>query len=101
KDRTADLAPLDPARHAALDPDAASDVEVAVELPELARIGAAVDGCRGGLHAVVGERGGGKSTLARRLTAGKDDVVFIEAQPGGLRALRPRLLAALGLDAGA
>lgn len=99
KDRAAALAPLDAARHAALDPDAASDVEVAVEVADLARIDAAVEGGRGGLYAVIGERGSGKSTVVRRLAVGRSDVLVIEAQPGGLRALRPRLVAALGLDA--
>lgn len=91
-------APLPAAARAALDPDEAPpEVVLGVGDAELGALEARLDGPRGGVVAVVGERGGGKSTLARRLAEARAGVVIVRTPPGGADALRALLLAAIGL----
>lgn len=92
-----ELAPLDEDARSAFDPDAAAEVLVATKAEE--RLGELLDhgGSRGGVIALVGERGRGKSTLLRRLAEGRAGARRIACPPGGLAALRPVLRREVGL----
>jgi hypothetical protein len=51
----------------------------------------------GGVFAIVGERGLGKTTLLHRLRDSREDVTLVSCPLGGLEALRPLLAKQLGL----
>lgn len=55
----------------------------------------------GGVFAIVGERGGGKTTLLRRIDERADDIVRVQTPYGGLSDFKPAFLRALtGTDEG-
>ena len=63
---------------------------------EVADIVKRIEAPGGGLFAVVGERGGGKSTILQRIAEHGPDVTFVGCPPGGIDALRGEIAAALG-----
>jgi len=96
------LAPLDEVRRRALGPDHASeqlvrsaiDAEADALLERIARPG-------GGVFAVVGERGLGKSTLLSRIRAIREDRTIVASSVTSLDQLRTLLIAKLGLPSDA
>ncbi|MEZ4294325.1 MAG: AAA family ATPase [Polyangiaceae bacterium] len=92
------LAPLDEVRRAVFDPDV--EAHELVSTGEAERLDDLLDHARsrGGVFALVGERGRGKSTLLRKIEERRDAVKRIACPPGGLAALRPELRRAVGLS---
>jgi energy-coupling factor transporter ATP-binding protein EcfA2 len=65
---------------------------------ELDRLRVLVEGGNGGVVAVLGERGGGKTTLLRRLAdAYPESTRWIDCPTGGFEPFRDALLSAVGL----
>jgi hypothetical protein len=98
-----ELRPLEPKLRALFDPDAPP--------PEVADESGADDQLRaledriisgaGGIVAIVGERGSGKSELARRAVRDRSSAIVLHCRGGGVEALRLRLLESLDLPADA
>jgi hypothetical protein len=96
------LSPIDPVRAAAFNPDLPSEVMLAqVATKEIEAITRSIDAVGGGVFALVGERGAGKTTVARRILAGRPDSLLVGCPPGGFEAFRRELLRTLGLSADA
>lgn len=96
--RYADLAP---ALFAALGPESRSSVCVSsVADPPAQELMRLIAEQRGGVVAIVGERGSGKSTLFERLSKDKERVVQVACPAEGIAALRSGLNQALHLDGG-
>jgi hypothetical protein len=93
------IQPLSGSTYAALGPETAStetvpgsaDDQVKSVVERIKRIG-------GGVFAVVGERGGGKTTVLRRVRDTCQDVVFVDCPETGLEGLRSALAAGLNVD---
>lgn len=68
---------------------------------ELGEVIRRIDAPGGGVFAIVGERGGGKSTLLSRIAAEAAAVRLLECPFGGMRTFAPVLLKGMGSDAGA
>lgn len=55
-----------------------------------------IDAPGGGVFAIVGERGGGKTTILQRIAKEADDVTLVRCPFGGIEEFAPVLLEALG-----
>lgn len=94
--------PLPEALYASLGPQEGMDTPVpGVGDAEIASIAAAIDAPGGGVFAVVGERGLGKSMLLDRILRDKPSSVRVGCPVGGAAPLARELRRALGLDADA
>ena len=90
--------PLDEEQMAALDPEAgASFLLPTVGDEEIQAVTQAIDAPGGGVFAVVGERGMGKSMLLGRMLAAKPDSLLVECPVGGMGPFRQALYATLDL----
>lgn len=93
--------PLDLERYAKLSPDVGGDALLpTVGDEEIAAVLEAIDAPGGGVFAVVGERGSGKSRLLGRLLEDKPDSLVVECPPGGVVGFRAALCGALDLPSG-
>jgi hypothetical protein len=63
----------------------------------LTRLAQRIRGRRGGVIAIVGQRGMGKTAALRRLLDAGDDALLLDAPPGDADPLRARLVEGLGL----
>ena len=65
---------------------------------DLARVRERIKAPGGGIFAIVGERGGGKTTLMKRMADASPQVVMLECPTGGVDAFKCALNVALELD---
>jgi hypothetical protein len=94
-----ELPAIDPSHAAVFDPDLpAEDLLENVAKGEIELITTTIDAPNGGVFALVGERGAGKTTVARRILGGRPDSLLVSCPPGGFDAFRRELVRALGLD---
>jgi AAA domain len=95
------LAPLPASAFAALSPSTLSEQSIRNDDdPQVAQIIDHIDRTGGGVYAVVGERGSGRSTVLHRVSDSREDVVFIECPFTGLEDLTNALCKALSLPKG-
>lgn len=92
------LAPLAADKYAALSPAKPSrDLVPSVADSQVEEVIARIDEPSGGVFALVGERGGGKSSLLLRIRDHTDDTVVVRCPLGGLEPFYRELRQALGL----
>jgi len=96
--KVAELGPIDSGHAAVFDPDLPADgLLEGVARQEIQLITETIDAPNGGVFALVGERGAGKTTVARRILAGRPDSLLVSCPPGGFEAFRRELVRVLGL----
>lgn len=86
--------PLEPSVHALLGPETASEKLVpSVVDQQVLQVIERIDRPGGGVFAVVGERGGGKTRLLKRISDTAQEVHLISCPFGGMEAFAPAFLA--------
>ncbi len=93
------LQPLEPSLFAQLGPETESQEDVPGSLDEkLNEVVAQIARHGGGVFAVAGERGRGKTTVLRRVGERSKDIIFLECPLNGLEGLRQMLAAQLNMS---
>lgn len=96
------LRPLPQALFTALGPETVSAAHVpGIADEQIEGVEQRINRVGGGVFAVVGERGAGKTTILRRVSESLDGVVLVDCPVAGLDVLAANLAAELGLDAAA
>lgn len=95
-----EVSPLDEETLRKLDPKSSSGLLPSVG-GEIGRVVQCLQQPGGGVFAVVGERGGGKSSLLQRILDHARNSVHVVCPPSGYEAFRDALATALGLPPGA
>lgn len=91
--------PLPEELFVALGPEtSSSEIVPSVADEDLADVAKRIRAAGGGVFAVVGERGSGKSTMLGRLAAESKHILRVACPPGGLDALDEAILHALGRE---
>ena len=89
---------LEAATYTTLGPETASTKSVpSVADEQIDEIITRIEAPGGGVFAVVGERGGGKSTVCERIARTSDDLTLVTCPTGGIDAFKRALNRALGL----
>lgn len=91
--------PLDDATFARLGPETQS--EVIVPSVADAQVSALIDHIEregGGVYAIIGERGTGKTSILQRIAGSSVSVIRVRCPPGGLSFFKPALARGLGLQ---
>ena len=88
--------PLPPNVFEALGPETTSSETVpSIADAEVSEVAERIKAAGGGVFAVVGERGSGKSTMLGRLAAESKHIVRVACPPGGMKALDAAILSTL------
>ncbi|MGH7281034.1 MAG: AAA family ATPase [Polyangiaceae bacterium] len=96
------ITPLDPRAFADLGPETESAHWIGTDLDEqLAQLASRIRARRGGVIAIVGERGLGKTSALRKALGQRKDAILLDTPSAGVEALRAQLATSIGLGADA